>query len=156
MWSIQFTLISNSYRRVVPSINMPYALLKIQVEIWYTYNLIWFCSHVVECLVHPCSSLLIVDLWRDLSRILYSVLCGFQFSYIVLCGITPGLWFCSCSEIDSKSSRLWCLSLCIAWSHPTLACIKLLTRLVLQLFVKIRSPSCRLISVHISMCLNIF
>ena len=68
---------------------------------------------------------------EDLSDVPYFVLNGCQFSCTVLCGLVP---VCGSAIVrrSSRSPQGFGVSLPIAWSHPTLAGIKLFTRYLHQ------------------------
>ena len=63
---------------------------------------------------------------KDLSEVPYFVLNGCQFGCTVLCGLVPD---CGSAIVwrSSRSPQGFGVSLPVAWSHPTLAGIKLFT-----------------------------
>jgi hypothetical protein len=67
-------------------------------------------SHAAECLAHPCSSLFFEDSWRRSlwGPLVRALRLPVRLHRIVW--ISPGLWFCGRSVIESKSSRFRCLS----------------------------------------------
>jgi hypothetical protein len=107
-------------RRVVPSISIIYVLL--ENNFWSFDKLIWYCSRAAECLTHLCSCEFFLDLWGRSLRgpLIHALWLPARLHRFVW--ISPGLWFCDRSEIELKSSRF----LHVAWSHPTLAGMKLL------------------------------
>jgi len=70
---------------------------------------------------------------KDLSEVPYFVLYGCQFGCAVLCGLVPDCGF-AIARRSSRSPQGFGASLPVAWSHPTLAGIKLFTRCSQQIY----------------------
>ena len=70
---------------------------------------------------------------EDLSEVPYFVLYGFQFGCTILCGLVP---VCGSAIVwrSSRSPHGFGASLPVAWSHPTLAAIKLFIRCSQQIY----------------------
>jgi hypothetical protein len=114
---------SHPARRVVACINI-LCISEIRRFLDHFDKLKLLCNRAAECLAHPCSCLFFLDLWRDPSGFCYFVLYGFLYGCTILCGL---VLVCD-STIDWRSSRSpqgFGVSLPVAWSHPTLAGIKL-------------------------------
>ena len=74
-------------------------------------------ANLLMRVLHLCSCEFFLDLWRrSLWDPLFRAL-RFPVWLRRFVWISPGLWFCDRSEIESKSSRFRCLSLPVAWSH---------------------------------------
>ena len=68
---------------------------------------------------------------EDLSEVPYFMLYDFQFGCAILCGLVPVCGFAIVRR-SSRSPQGFGASLPVAWSHPTLASIKLFTRCLQQ------------------------
>ena len=117
---------SHPARRVIHCINI-LCISEIRRLFDHFDKLKLFCSRAAECLAHHCSSLFFLYLWRDPSGFCYFVLYSFQYDCIVLCGL---VLVCGSAIFwrSSRSPQGFGASLPVAWSHQTLAGIKLFTR----------------------------
>jgi len=112
-------------RRVVPSINIPNVYSEKDLLIIWLTDMVFqlICWRVSYTFVLASSSR---TCGKDLSEVPYFMLNGCQFGCAVLCGLVP-----DCGSMivrrSSRSPHGFGVSLPVAWSHPTLADIKLFT-----------------------------
>jgi hypothetical protein len=152
-WWLQFTLIPYPSRRVVPNINTPYVLWK---NLWNIDELIAYMVLQPRCWV-PCTPVIVPCSLGLVKRSLWGpLLCAlrlpvrlhhFVWFSVVICALQlpvrlrrfvwyyTRLWFCGRSEIESMSSRFWCLSPRHLVATTPLSGIKLLTRCLQQIIL---------------------
>jgi hypothetical protein len=131
-----FIFLSSSHptRRVVPSINTPYVLPRTMFWLLVVNHIRLIAASLLSVLPHLCSCEFFLGLWEISLR--SPTLCSMvsvQLRRIVW--ISPCLWFCYRSEIESKSFAVL-VPLPSSFGHnQPLSSIKLVIPVVLQQFI---------------------